>query len=615
MEANRSVALVGRPNVGKSRLFNRLVGRRIAIVHDMPGVTRDLAMAEVGDSYLLMDTGGIGMKPKMTPEAIHSATEEQVDFALQAAAVVLFVTEGPEGITPVDQELADKLRRYGKKVIVVANKMDRRADQAALGDFHQLGFDGVAYVSAEHGSGCDELHRAIMAILGPVPAPTPEQKAASLEKRTRICLCGRPNVGKSSLGNALLKAPRLIVSDISGTTRDAIEHALDYTDKSGQDWHFTLVDTAGMKPNRKLGSSLDYFSNLRSQTAIESSDVAFLILDATAGVGKHDKKIAGEIMEAGIGLVVVVNKWDLALQLFREDPIPGYENEKDFRRKFIDAVREELFFLPDSPVIFTSALTGYQVETILQTAVSIDTTQGMKLPTGKVNQTVRDLLERQQARVVGGKRFKAYYAVQVGNRPFRIRLFCNRAEKLEESYERYLQNGFQDAFRLDGCPVRFELVGKPEENPYYKPNESLNRGRNALTKHLGGVRTGRGTGKERSKSVSAGTMSKVGEDGAPVPARRSADSDSARGASRGSAAKGRTSKAASGKSAGSGRGAAASGKTAAGRTGSAGASAAGKGGAGKPAAKGTKAKGVGMKAKSLASKAKAAKGKGGQRRG
>lgn len=515
MEANRSVALVGRPNVGKSRLFNRLVGRRIAIVHDMPGVTRDLAMAEVGDSYLLMDTGGIGMKPEMTPEAIHSATEEQVDFALQAAAVVLFVMEGPEGVTPVDQELTDKLRRYGKKVIVVANKMDRRADQAALGDFHQLGFDGVAYVSAEHGSGCDELHRAIMAILGPVPAPTPEQKAASLEKRTRICLCGRPNVGKSSLGNALLKAPRLIVSDISGTTRDAIEHSLDYTDKSGQDWHFTLVDTAGMKPNRKLGSSLDYFSNLRSQSAIESSDVAFLILDATTGVTKHDKKIAGEIMEAGIGLAVVVNKWDLALQLFREDPISGYENEKDFRRKFIDAVREELFFLPDSPVIFTSALSGYQVETILQTAVSIDTTQSMKLPTGKVNQTVRDLLERQQARVVGGKRWKAYYAVQVGNRPFRIRLFCNRAEKLEDSYERYLQNGFQEAFRLDGCPVRFELMGKPEENPYYKPSDTLNKGRNALTKHLGGVRTGRGTGKSKSRSVSAGTMGKLEDEFAP----------------------------------------------------------------------------------------------------
>lgn len=507
MEANRSVALVGRPNVGKSRLFNRLVGRRIAIVHDMPGVTRDLALAQVGESYLLMDTGGIGMKPEMTPTAIHEATEEQVDFALQAAALVLFVMEGPEGVTPVDQELTAKLRRYGKKVIVVANKMDRRADQAAVGDFQQLGFDGVVYVSAEHGTGCDDLHDKILDILGPVPRKTPEERAASREKRTRICLCGRPNVGKSSLGNALLREPRLIVSDISGTTRDAIEHALDYTAKSGETWHFTLVDTAGMKPNRKLGSSLDYFSNLRSQTAIDSSDVAFLILDATTGVTKHDKKIAGEIMTSGIGLVVVVNKWDLALKLFKEDPIPGYENEKDFRRKFIDAVREELFFLPDSPVIFTSALTGYQVDTILQTAVSVDTTLGMKLPTGKVNQVVRDLLERQQARVVGGKRFKAYYAVHIGNRPFRIRLFCNRAEKLEESYERYLQNGFQAAFRLDGCPVRFELVGKPEENPYYKPSTSLNKGRSALSKHIG-TQTGRGTGKSKSRSVSSGTMSR-----------------------------------------------------------------------------------------------------------
>lgn len=506
--ANRHVALVGRPNVGKSRLFNRLVGRRIAIVHDMPGVTRDLAMAQVGDAYLLMDTGGIGMKPEMTPEAIHFATEEQVDFALQAAAVVLFVTEGPEGITPIDEEIVAKLRRYGKKVIVVANKMDRRADQAALGDFHSLGFDEVAFVSAEHGSGCDELHRKIMGLLGPVPAPTEEEKAASLEKRTKICLCGRPNVGKSSLGNALLKEPRLIVSDISGTTRDAIEQNLDYTNRNGDSWYFTLIDTAGMKPNRKLGSSLDYFSNLRSQSAIEKADVAFLILDATTGVTKHDKKIAGDIMTAGIGLVVVVNKWDLALQTFREDPIPGYENEKDFRRQFVDAVREELFFLPDSPVIFTSALTGYQVESILQTAVSVDTTLGLKLPTGRVNQTVRDLLDRQQARVVGGKRFKVYYAVHVGNRPFTIRLFCNRAEKLEDSYERYLQNGFQNAFRLDGCPVRFELVGKPEENPYYKPNTSLNKGRSALSKHLGTARTGRGTGKSKSQSVAKGTMSK-----------------------------------------------------------------------------------------------------------
>ncbi|GHB91046.1 ribosome biogenesis GTPase Der [Cerasicoccus arenae] len=479
MISNRTVALVGRPNVGKSRLFNRLLGKRVAIVHDMPGVTRDLAMAVVDEDFLIMDTGGIGIKPEMTPAAIHEATEEQVELAIQAANLVLFVVEGPEGVTPVDLDVADMLRRSGKEVLTVVNKIDRQSGALNLAEFHRMGFRDVLAVSAEHGQGSRELFDAITEFLG----PKPEAPEVDEDRRINICLCGRPNVGKSSLGNALIRAPRLIVSDIAGTTRDAIEHELDYTAKTGEEWKFRLIDTAGMKPNRKLGSSLDYFSNLRSSGAIERADVAFLILDALSGVAKHDKKIAGEIADAGVGLVVVVNKWDLALDSFRQSKVDGFTSEKEFRKAFIDAIREELFFLPNSPIIFTSALTGFQVDEILKSAVMVDTTLGMELPTAQVNKVLGDMLERQKPKIVGGRRFKVYYGLQVAQRPFKIRLFCNREEKLEDSYLRYLENGFHKNFRLDGCPVKFDLRGKSAENPYYTPNTSQNKGNNALNKH------------------------------------------------------------------------------------------------------------------------------------
>ncbi|MEO0796047.1 MAG: ribosome biogenesis GTPase Der [Verrucomicrobiota bacterium] len=494
MTPTRTVALVGRPNVGKSRLFNRILGRRVAIVHDMPGVTRDLAMAEVDNDFLLVDTGGIGIKPEMTPAAIHDATEEQVDLAIQAANLILFVVEGPSGVTAIDFEIADKLRRSGKEVLTVVNKIDcQRSGNLPTEDFKRLGFRDTMYVSAEHGTGSRELFQEILNALGPKP-PVEE---VDEDRRIKICLCGRPNVGKSSLGNALLKAPRLIVSDISGTTRDAIEHDLDYTSRTGDEWKFRLIDTAGMLPKRKLGTSLDYFSNLRSSSAIGRADVAFLILDALTGVAKHDKKIAGEIAEAGVGLVVVVNKWDLALESFRSQPMQGYSSEKEFRAAFAEAVREELFFLPNSPILFTSATTGFHVEDILSAAVTVDTTMDLELPTAKVNKTLLDLMERQRPKIVGGRRFKVYYGLQVAKRPFRIRLFCNREEKLDDSYFRYLQNGFHKEFRLEGCPVRFDLRGKPQENPYYSPNTSQNKGNNTLNKH--GMGTPRRTARRGKK--------------------------------------------------------------------------------------------------------------------
>jgi len=461
MILERSVALVGRPNVGKSRIFNRLVGRRVAIVHDMPGVTRDLATEMVNDDFQLMDTGGIGIKPEMTPEMIHDATEEQVDFAIQAAALVLFVVDGAEGLTTVDEDLADKLRRYNKQTLLVVNKIDVGGAVDRVQEFFSLGIEGTHRVSAEHGTGFSSLIEHIYKKLGPKPPEPPKAKGP---RRARICLAGKPNVGKSSLGNRILNSERLIVSEVAGTTRDAIGADLDYQLDAETTLHFHLVDTAGLKPKRKLGSSLDYFSTLRSEEAIRRSDIVFLVLDAMTGVQKHDKKLAGEILEAGVGLVMVVNKWDLALEAFRREPVGTYKSEREFRMGFMDAVREELFFLPDSPVIFTSAKDNYHVGDIMTQAAAVSATLNMELPTGKINSLLKKLIEKKPPKLSRGKRFKIYYAVQTGNRPFRIRLFCNSEERFDDNYRRYLQTGFQKEFRLSGCPIRFDLVGKPGQN-------------------------------------------------------------------------------------------------------------------------------------------------------
>ncbi len=490
MQGSRNVALVGRPNVGKSRIFNRMVGRRLAIVHDMPGVTRDLTMAEIGDGdFTLMDTGGIGCKPEMTPELIHGATEEQVDFALQAAALVLFVVDGLEGCTPTDFDLAEKLRHFGKPTLLVVNKMENRRDEDALDAFFELGLGDPLAISAEHGLGFGELFKQVHDFLGPNPEPTPEQIEARKRRRIRLCLSGRPNVGKSSLGNALLHNDRLIVSEIAGTTRDAVEHDLDFA-QGEETWRFRLIDTAGLKPKRKLDSPVDYFSSLRSEDAYAGADVTLLVLDAMTGVTKHDKKLAGEILEAGTGLIIVVNKWDYAIEQYRREPVKGHDTIVEFRKAFESAIREELFFLPDSPVVFTSALTGYENERLLVEARKLDLRLEQKLSTGHVNRCLRDLLERNPPRIAGGRRFKIYYALQVGARPFRIRAFCNRKETLDDSYFRYLQSGFQREFKLSGCPVRFEFAGKPQDNPYYEKREGYDsRSRSTLAKH--------GVGKKR----------------------------------------------------------------------------------------------------------------------
>lgn len=460
IDPSRSVAIVGRPNVGKSRIFNRLVGKRVSIVHDQPGVTRDIVMEVVDDNFIVMDTGGIGMKAtEMSPGEINKATELQVEFAIQAAAVVLFVVDAQTGLTPQDEVIATELRKYGRKTVLVINKADSPSQLKTLDDFHCLGFDPEIAVSAEHGLNFENIVKEIEKILGPKPEVVEDEGV--VRQRARICFVGRPNVGKSSLTNSLLKEERMIVSDIPGTTRDAIRVNLDYKAPDETVWEFELVDTAGLRPKAKVGSSVEFFSGLRTEEAMLDTDVVFLLLDAMEGVTKMDRKIAGDVLESGRALVIVVNKWDFALKKFSQEPLEGYENEGEFRLAFTKSIRKELFFLPDSPIVFVSAKEGYGVKEVLRRGKALYERMKKKISTGKLNEVIGDLLERQPPHVVSGRRFKIYYAVQVGYYPFRFRLFCNHALRLEDSYKRYLEHGFIEAFQLRGCPVKFELVGKP----------------------------------------------------------------------------------------------------------------------------------------------------------
>jgi GTP-binding protein len=334
--------------------------------------------------------------------------------------------------------------------------------------FRRLGFEQFVRVSAEHGVGEDELRAAIAQHLGPPPPPAPSDR--SPDDPLKIVFVGRPNVGKSSLANCLLKQPRLIVSDIPGTTRDSVELDFVFQTEDRGGWPFRLMDTAGLKTAAKLNSPVEYFSRHRSLEAIQRADIVYFVLDALEGVTKSDKAVGAEIIKAHKPVILLVNKWDLAHDAFREAPLRGYKNEREYREKYAAAVERELFFTPGSPLVFISAKRGFAVERMLGAARKLDHQLDLKLSTGKLNQTLLRLTERVPPPPVGGKRFRAYYAVQTSNRPYRIKLFCNNSTVLSESYRRYLQQGVIEEFDLHGCPMYFDLVGKEKmARPSYVP--------------------------------------------------------------------------------------------------------------------------------------------------
>ena len=475
MNLPRSVALVGKPNVGKSRLFNRLAGRRIAIVHDQPGVTRDLNVVDVEGDFSLMDTGGLGLDSVHQGENLGEIIAEQVFFAVQAAGIILMVVDGADGCSAVDESILADLRRYGKEPLLVINKIDQPEHEERISEFDHLGLKHAFSVSAEHGRGIKGLNGEIRRMLGPKPR---DEDSDGLEEpeRVKICFIGRPNVGKSSLCNRLLSADRLIVHEVPGTTRDSVEIDLDYTTENGENGSFRLIDTAGVRRRAGTRTPVEYFSSLRSRDAVQRADVVFLVLDARAGVTRQDKLLAGQAMDAGKALAVVVNKWDLVHDWFRRDPPAEYDDEREFRAKFLEAVAKEVFFMSGCPILFTSALEGLRLEKILSMATELDEKQMTRIPTPRLNRLINSLLRKRRPRQQKGRRLKIYYSVQTGIRPIRIRLFCNQATKLEGPYRRYLEHSIIRKYNLQGCPITFDVVGKSARvKSFYTPQEKWSR--------------------------------------------------------------------------------------------------------------------------------------------
>ncbi|HMJ89127.1 MAG TPA: ribosome biogenesis GTPase Der [Candidatus Acidoferrum sp.] len=476
------IAIVGRPNVGKSALFNRIAGRRIAIVHDQPGVTRDRVMAEVewrGVPFTLIDTGGIGLvRGEKAEDVITKAALEQVELAMEAANAIILVVNVQEGITPLDQEVAKRLRRAKKPVLVAVNKVDNDRQAAGVGEFHQLGFDKYFPVTAIHGSGIEDLMFEAVKFLPqqdvaePVPE-TDETEEGAAEARPpaldilKLAIVGRPNVGKSSIINALTSSERVIVSPIPGTTRDAIDVPFE-VETDGVRQKYILIDTAGMRKKGRVDDSIEFFSVKRSEDSIERADICVLVLDAESGVLEQDKKIAAKITEARKACIIVINKWDIVEDAVRKARVEEIErrNRKDRGEKrlttlieFGEWVQELLFFLDYAPVIFTSAKSGFHLDRLLEAVRYVAAELKKKVPTSILNRTLHDAVERRQPISATGQRLKFYYATQVRQSPPTFLLFVNRDELFSDAYRKYLAGEMRKAFGYEGCPVM--LVPKP----------------------------------------------------------------------------------------------------------------------------------------------------------
>lgn len=481
------IAIVGRPNVGKSALFNRIVGRRIAIVHDQPGVTRDRVMAEAewqGRPFTLVDTGGIGLlRREKADDVITKAAIEQVNLAMDAASVIILVVNVQEGIVPLDREVAQRLRQSGKPILLAVNKVDTERAEPGVAEFTGLGFDKILPVTAIHGEGIEALMDAAFALLPPyspessVLSPQSAEGAEGAESQAdfkkseplKLAIVGRPNVGKSSIINALTKSERVIVSPIPGTTRDAVDVPFE-VETDGVRQKYILIDTAGMRKARSVDDSIEFFSVKRSEDSIARSDITVMVIDAEQGITEQDKKIADKIVEERRACIVVINKWDLmdqAVRTAREEEIERRNSGKAKQgpnvmttlAEFGEWVQEKLFFLDYAPVIFTSAKSGFQLERLLEAVRYVAAQLQQKIPTAILNRTLQDAVERRQPVSSVGHRLKFYYATQVRQAPPTFLLFVNRDELFSPQYKKYLADTLRAAFGYEGCPI--VLVPKP----------------------------------------------------------------------------------------------------------------------------------------------------------
>lgn len=435
------VAIVGRPNVGKSMLFNKLIGRRVSIVEDTPGVTRDRIYGETdwnGRTFTLIDTGGI--EPR-TDDQILSFMRQQAQLAIDNATVIIFLTDIKTGLTASDHEVANMLLRSGKPIVLGVNKMDStgRVDPDFY-EFYNLGLGDPIAVSSVHGHGTGDLLDACVKYFPPEDGEEEDDDAI------KVALIGKPNVGKSSLLNRILGEERTIVSDVAGTTRDAIDSP--FENRHGK---FLFIDTAGMRKKSKVEEDIEKYSVLRATMAIDRSDVCLILIDGRDGVTEQDTKVAGLAHEAGKACIIVVNKWDLV--------------DKDGKTmdKMTADIRRDLGFMTYAPVLFISALTGQRVEKLFEMIVAVSNQASMRITTGMLNNVLADAQTRVQPPSDKGRRLKIYYMTQVGIRPPHFVIFCNEARLFHFSYQRYLENQIRSVFGLTGTPIILSIRQKGDK--------------------------------------------------------------------------------------------------------------------------------------------------------
>ncbi len=435
------VAIVGRPNVGKSMLFNRLTGRRTAIVEDTPGVTRDRLYGDCewnGREFTLVDTGGI--EPEGGSEML-KFMRRQAELAIETADVVVLVTDVTVGMTAADSTVAAMLQRSKKPAILAVNKCDAPgAVNPDVYEFYGLGLGDPIEVSAVHGHGTGDLLDAC------VKAFPPENVEDEDGERVKVAIIGKPNVGKSSLLNRILGEERTIVSDVPGTTRDAIDS--DFENEWGK---FRFIDTAGLRRKSKVDGAIERYSVLRTVSAIERSDVCLILIDAREGVTEQDTKIAGLAHEAGKASVIVVNKWD------------AVEKETGTMKKMTEDIRRDLSYMTYAPVVFLSALTGARVDKLFEQIEIVSNAAAMRITTGMLNNILEDATARVQPPTDKGRRLKIYYMTQTSVKPPHFVIFCNDARLFHFSYQRYLENQIRAVFGLVGTPVRITIRQKGEE--------------------------------------------------------------------------------------------------------------------------------------------------------
>ena len=431
------VAIVGRPNVGKSTLFNRITKSRTAIVEGQPGVTRDRIYGEgewVNKHFTVIDTGGIDSED----DVITRQVRVQAMVAVEQADVIVFVVDGRAGLTGIDEEIGDVLRRHEKPVVLCVNKVEGTLDswEAAV-DFYRLGLGEPILVSAEHGRNVGDLLDAVVGHF-------PEDADVEPDESLKIAIVGRPNVGKSSLVNKILGEERVIVSEIAGTTRDAIDTKLTYKEQP-----LTLIDTAGLRRRSKVEEDLEYYSVVRTLGAVERSDVTVVLIDATEGLTEQDKRIAGYAHEKGRGVILAVNKWDL---------VP---KETNTMRDFELEIRAGLQFLDYAPIVFISALTGQRLNRLLDICLDVNEACNMRISTGRFNEILQDAMAMNQPPSDKGVRLKIYYGSQVQVKPPVFVLHVNRKDLMHFSYERYLENRIRQEYSFVGTPIM--LVTKERE--------------------------------------------------------------------------------------------------------------------------------------------------------